>query len=92
MGVQSSLIGTGAAVGGAAAVLKKKGTVGQKKTEGEKEAKRASLNPQNVSASDLAAERAKSSLIEHRKAKARSKNAIANFKAARAKMKKEAKK
>ena len=92
MGVQSSLLGAGAAVGGAAAVLKEKGTVGQKKAAGEKEAKKGFLNPQNVSASDLAAERAKSSLIEHRKAKKRSKNAIANFKAARAKMKKEANK
>ena len=89
MGVQNALLAAGAAVAGAGAAIKKKGTIGQKKGEGEKEAARASIKPLNIlqsqSASEIAAEKAKKSLAEHRKAKHRSKNAIKNFKEARKK-------
>ena len=91
MSVQKTILGAGAAAIGAAAAIKgehdkkQKQTVGQKKPKEQKAVKKD--NPANVSQSQLAAEKAKSSLAEHRESKRRSKNAIANFKASAKRMK-----
>ena len=78
---QKALLGAGAAVAGAALSVKK--TVGQKKSKEEKAAGAQKSSAKNVlqsqNASSIAAEKAKSSLAEHREAKKRSTQAKRHF-------------